>query len=182
MYLAVSKKNWWPLSVPRMAYFHNRQKIENNPGFFRVNIFVSFTDNLDINLPCSNSTWELFSLINCVHFPEFYLRTILFTLVSLVSGMRIVFATQNQVRQCGPGIPTSPLQSMYWKFSRDIHFPIYSYCALEADYTTLSVEKMSQIVATFTIQCNLDLVTLLVSKKLSLNHISDVTEPNDFTK
>ena len=32
------------------------------------------------------------------------------------------------------------------------------------------------------VQCNLDLVTLLVSKKLSLNHISDVTEPNDFTK
>ena len=99
------------------------------PGFFRVNSFVCFTDNLDISLSSSNSTWELFSLINCVHFAEVYLRTILFILVSLVSGMRIVFATQNQVRQCGPGIPTSPLQSMYWKFSRDIHFPIYSYCA-----------------------------------------------------
>ena len=97
----------------------------------RFNSSVSFTDNLDINLPCSNSTWELFSLINCVHFTEVYLGTILFILVSLVSGMRIVFATQNQVRQCGPGIPTSPLQSMYWKFSRDIHFPIYSYCAIE---------------------------------------------------
>ena len=91
-----------------------------------------------------------FLLRKWVHFAKVYLRTILFILVSLVSGMRIVFATQNQVRQCGPGIPTSPLQSMYWKFSRDIHFPIYSCCALEADYsTTLSVKKKSQIAPTF---------------------------------
>ena len=105
-----------------------------------------------------------------------YPRKYLFILVSLVSGMRIVFATQNQVRQCGPGIPTSPLQSMYWKFSRDIHFPIYS-CALEVWGLSraLSVEKKSQIVATFDcieIFSGLPCTTFLSTETLWLKPVS----------